>query len=47
MTIPMLDLRREYEYIKHGIDAAIARCLGHQQWILGPEVREFEQKAAE
>jgi len=45
--IPMLDLKREYEYMKPDIDAAIARCLGHQKWILGPEVKEFEDKVAE
>lgn len=42
----MLDLKREYEYMKPDIDAAIARCLDHQHWILGPEVREFEEKVA-
>ena len=44
--IPMLDLRREYEYMKPSIDAAIERCLGHQQWILGPELKEFEEAVA-
>jgi UDP-2-acetamido-2-deoxy-ribo-hexuluronate aminotransferase len=47
MKIPMLDLKREYEYMKEDIDAAIRRCLDHQQWILGPEVKEFEDKVAE
>ncbi|HAR94383.1 MAG TPA: hypothetical protein DCR97_00220 [Deltaproteobacteria bacterium] len=47
MKIPMLDLKREYEYMKEDIDAAIARCLQHQQWILGPDVEEFEGKVAE
>src|SRR3972149_441449 len=45
--IPMLDLRREYEYMKKDIDAAISRCLEHQKWILGPEVGELERKIAE
>ena len=45
--IPMLDLKSEYLYMKSDIDAAIAACLEHQQWILGPEVREFEEKIAE
>ena len=44
--IPMLDLRLEYEYMKADIDAAIAGCLDHQKWILGPEVNELEQKVA-
>ena len=38
MKCPMLDLGREYEYMKAGIDAAIRACLDHQHWILGPEV---------
>ncbi len=45
--VPMLDLRAEYEYMKNDLDAAIARCLDHQQWIFGPEVKEFEDKVAE
>jgi len=45
--IPMLDLRREYEYMKEEIDSAIKKCLEHQKWILGPEVGELERKIAE
>jgi len=45
--IPMLDLKLEYEYIKADIDAAIKKCLAHQKWILGPEVKELENKIAE
>ncbi len=45
--IPMLDLRLEYEYMKEDIDSAIKQCLEHQRWILGPEVRELEDKIAE
>lgn len=44
--IPMLDLRAEYEYMKADIDAAIGKCLEHQKWILGPEVKELEEKIA-
>ena len=44
MKIPMLDLRREYEYMQADIDAAIKRCLEHQRWILGPEVEELEKE---
>lgn len=47
MKIPMLDLKSEYLYMKADIDAAIACCLEHQQWILGPEVKEFEDKVAQ
>lgn len=47
MKITMLDLRLEYEYMKEDIDSAIRKCLEHQKWILGPEVKEFEDKVAE
>jgi dTDP-4-amino-4,6-dideoxygalactose transaminase len=40
--IPMLDLRREYEYMKSEIDSALHKCLDHQKWIFGPEIKEFE-----
>jgi dTDP-4-amino-4,6-dideoxygalactose transaminase len=45
-TIPMLDLRLEYEYMKDEIDSALRRCLEHQRWILGPDVKELEEKIA-
>lgn len=47
MNIPMLDLKREYLYMKNDIDAAITRCLEHQSWIFGPEVKEFEKRCAD
>ena len=40
--IPMLNLQREYEYMKGDIDTAIRTCLEHQRWIMGPEVEELE-----
>lgn len=40
--IPMLDLNSEYKYMKRDIDSALQRCLEHQRWIFGPEVKEFE-----
>ena len=43
----MLDLHAEYLYMKKDIDAAIQRCLDHQRWILGPEVKELEGKIAD
>ncbi len=39
----MLDLRLEYEYMKPAIDMALTKCLEHQQWILGPEVKALEE----
>ena len=44
--IPMLDLRLEYKYMKKDIDSAIKKCLDHQKWIFGPEVKELEDKVA-
>lgn len=45
-NIPMLDLRLEYEYMKNDIDTSIKKCLEHQKWIFGPEVKELEDKIA-
>ena len=42
----MLDLKLEYEFMKKDIDQAIQKCLQHQQWILGPEVKELETQIA-
>ena len=44
--IPMLDLRLEYKHMKKDIDAAIKKCLDHQKWIFGPEVKELEDIVA-
>lgn len=41
--IPMLDLKLEYEYMKSDIDGAIQKCLDHQKWIFGPEVKMLEE----
>ncbi len=46
MQIPLLDLGREYEYIKKDIKESIQRCFKHQRWIFGPEVRELEERIA-
>lgn len=42
--IRLLDLKREYEYLKPEIDSAIERCLKHQEWVLGPEVERLEKE---
>lgn len=44
--IPMLDLKREYKYMKQDVDLALERTLEHHKWIWGPEVAEFERKIA-
>ena len=42
----MLDLHKEYEYMKEQIDSAIGRCLKHQRWIHGPEVSQLETEVS-
>jgi dTDP-4-amino-4,6-dideoxygalactose transaminase len=45
-TVPVLDLRRQYVAIQPEIDAAIRRVLTSGGFILGPEVRAFEEEVA-
>jgi len=42
--IPFIDLRSQYQALKHEIDARIHKVLDHGQYILGPEVAELEDK---
>lgn len=46
MKIPILDLSVQHEKIATEIQAAVARVLNSQQFILGPEVRELEREIA-
>ena len=39
-----IDLKAQYRALKRDIDARIQRVLDHGQYILGPEVRELEEK---
>lgn len=45
-TIPLVDLKAQYRALKPEIDAAIARVIDNTSFILGPEVRAFEQAFA-
>ncbi|MFO7260976.1 MAG: DegT/DnrJ/EryC1/StrS family aminotransferase [bacterium] len=47
MTVPLLDLRAQYESIRGEIDAAIAAVIESQRFILGPVVERFEAEVAE
>src|SRR6185437_15566564 len=40
------DLKAQYRVLKQEIDARIQKVLEHGQYILGPEVRELEEKLA-
>jgi len=44
MQVPLLDLKREYAEIKTAVDAAVHAVLDHAKFILGPEVKLFEEK---
>ena len=44
--IPFIDLATQQKRIKPAIDAAIAKVLAHGAYVMGPEVRQFEQQLA-
>ncbi len=46
MTIPLVDLKAQYQAIKPEIDAAMQRVVANTQFILGKEVAEFEKNFA-
>ena len=47
MKIPVLDLKPQYEQIKEEIQLAINRVIESTQFIMGPDVKLFEQEVAE
>lgn len=46
MRIPLTDLKAQYNSIREEVDAAIHRILQEGQYILGPEVKTFEEEMA-
>ncbi|MGH7501904.1 MAG: DegT/DnrJ/EryC1/StrS family aminotransferase [Longimicrobiales bacterium] len=46
MNVPLLDLRGQYATIRAEVQAAIERVVESQHFILGPEVRAFEDEIA-
>ena len=46
MSIPMVDLTAQYQALKTEIDAGLLHTLETAQFILGPNVRAFEEEAA-
>lgn len=46
MPVPLTDLKAQYNSIKEEIDAVIHRVIEQGQFILGPEVKAFEEKMA-
>lgn len=43
MNIPLLDLKREYSFLKKEIDEQLKNCFDTQQWVLSHKVLEFEK----
>jgi UDP-2-acetamido-2-deoxy-ribo-hexuluronate aminotransferase len=46
MSIPFVDLKSQYHFLKPQIQARINTVLEHGQYIMGPEVEELEAKLA-
>lgn len=46
MAVPLIDLVRQYHTIKEEIDGAVSRVWNHGQFVLGPEVKQFEEMAS-
>lgn len=46
MSIPFIDLKTQYQSLKPQIQARIDAVLEHAQYIMGPEVKELEDKLA-
>jgi dTDP-3-amino-3,4,6-trideoxy-alpha-D-glucose transaminase len=46
VRVPFLDVRASYEELREELDAACSRVLSSGQYILGPEVQEFEARFA-
>jgi len=46
MQVPLLDLRRQYAQVRDEIVGALDRVCGSQQFILGPEVAQFEKEVS-
>jgi UDP-2-acetamido-2-deoxy-ribo-hexuluronate aminotransferase len=46
LSLPFIDLKSQYAALKSSVDARIQRVLDHGQYIMGPEVKELEEKLA-
>lgn len=47
MSVPLLDLQRQYQTIKADIDREVMRVVASQRFILGPDVERLEAQLAE
>jgi len=46
MAVQLLDISRQYAYLKDDLKSAVDRVLAHGRFVLGPEVSELEEKVA-
>ncbi|HSJ31024.1 MAG TPA: DegT/DnrJ/EryC1/StrS family aminotransferase [Longimicrobiales bacterium] len=46
IVVPLLDLKAQYQAIRHDVDEAVARVIESQHFILGPEVSALEDEVA-
>ena len=46
LTIPLLDLKREYAVLKKEIEKELGECFKTHHWILGEKVGKFEKETA-
>lgn len=47
MNVPLLDLKRQYATLEKDIKAAVDEVLASQYFIMGPKVKELEERIAE
>jgi dTDP-4-amino-4,6-dideoxygalactose transaminase len=47
VTVPLLELKSQYEAIKDEVNEAIRGVMANQRWVMGPEVTGLEQEIAE
>ena len=47
ISVPLLDLKPQYQALKPELDAAVADVIASQYFILGPTVEKFETACAE
>lgn len=47
MNIPLLDLQKQYSIIQKEIDTTVSKVLSSSQYIMGPEVKNFETEISQ
>ncbi len=47
MNISLLDLQKQYEMLRNELEPAISKVLSSSQYIMGPEVKNFEEEVSQ